>query len=143
MSGGIVRAGASAVVLRGGEVLLVERGKDAAGGLWSLPGGHVEAGETAMQAAIREVREETGLAVRLLGFVAEHVVPVPATPVQPGLRYVLSVFFGLAEGSEPPAASGDARDACFVALADLGRYRLTDGAAELITRAARLARNRM
>ncbi len=141
MNGGMVRAGASAVVLRGGEVLLVERGKGAARGLWSLPGGHVEAGETAMDAAVREVREETGLAVRILGFLAEHEVPVAATPERPAMRYLLSVFFGIAEGDQPPGAAADARDARFVALPDLPSYRLTDGAADLIARAAHLARH--
>lgn len=141
MSGGIVRAGASTVVLRGGAVLLVKRGKGAAQGLWSLPGGHVDKGETAMQAAIREVREETGLAVRILGFLGEHEVPVAASPGTPGVRYLISVHFGLAEGSQPPAAGTDALEARFVALVDLPRYALTDGAADLITRAARLVRH--
>lgn len=136
----LLRPAASAVVLRGGEVLLVERGKGAAEGLWSLPGGHVEAGETALRAAIREVREETGLAVRILGFLAEHDVAIPATVERAAVTYVISVFFGFAEGGQPPTAAGDARDARFVALSDLPRYPLTNGAADLIARAARLAR---
>jgi ADP-ribose pyrophosphatase YjhB (NUDIX family) len=53
--------GAIAVVLRGDQVLLVQRGKDPGRGLWGYPGGGVEWGETAAQAAIRELREETGV----------------------------------------------------------------------------------
>ena len=55
------RLGAIAVVLRGDQVLLVQRGKDPGRGLWGYPGGAVEWGETAAQAAIRELAEETGV----------------------------------------------------------------------------------
>ena len=53
--------GAIAVVLRGDHVLLVQRGKDPDRGLWGFPGGGVEWGETVAQAAVRELREETGV----------------------------------------------------------------------------------
>jgi ADP-ribose pyrophosphatase YjhB (NUDIX family) len=46
-----------------GRVLLVRRGTDPGRGLWSVPGGRVEAGETAETATAREVQEETGLLV--------------------------------------------------------------------------------
>jgi 8-oxo-dGTP diphosphatase len=46
-----------------GRLLLVQRGHDPHRGLWSLPGGRIEAGESPEQAVVREVREETGLEV--------------------------------------------------------------------------------
>ena len=61
------RAGASAVLFRGESVLLTERGDGPSEGLWSLPGGSIEAGETAEDAARREVREETGLEAHIVG----------------------------------------------------------------------------
>jgi 8-oxo-dGTP diphosphatase len=47
-----------------GRLLLIRRGREPSRGLWSVPGGRVEAGETNEQAVEREVREETGLTVR-------------------------------------------------------------------------------
>ena len=57
--------GAGAVVHRGGKVLLVRRKFPPNQGRWSIPGGLVELGETVKEAAIREIREETGLSVKV------------------------------------------------------------------------------
>jgi ADP-ribose pyrophosphatase len=56
----------AALTLRGREVLLVERGKAPARGLWGLPGGAVEVGETTEEGVAREVLEETGVVVKPL-----------------------------------------------------------------------------
>ena len=60
--------GVAGLVLRGREVLLVERGKAPHNGLWGLPGGVVEVGETLEEAVVREVREETSLVVNPVEF---------------------------------------------------------------------------
>ena len=62
--------GVGAVIFRGEEVLLVRRGQEPALGSWSLPGGVVELGESLGEAMVREVQEETGLAVEVLGITA-------------------------------------------------------------------------
>ena len=58
------RVGVGAVVVRDGRVLLVKRGKPPSQGMWAIPGGRVELGETLQQAVEREIREETSITVR-------------------------------------------------------------------------------
>lgn len=60
---------ADAVILIDGGIVLIERDRSPSKGCWVLPGGMVEDGETAREAAEREAREETGLDVEALEFV--------------------------------------------------------------------------
>ncbi|MCL4765937.1 MAG: NUDIX hydrolase [Hyphomicrobiaceae bacterium] len=131
------RAAASAAVFRGGAVLLVERGKPPAGGVWSLPGGHIEPGETAREAARREVAEETGVTAELLGLADVHDVIIRDAAGALTAHYLLAVFYGRWLAGEPMAAT-DCRDARFVALGDVGSYPLTPGAQRIIETAHRL-----
>jgi ADP-ribose pyrophosphatase YjhB (NUDIX family) len=73
-----------------GRVLLILRANDPGRGLWSVPAGRIEAGETSAEAAVREVREETGLEVVLgevlwRGAVGEFVVEDFAATVSGGV----------------------------------------------------------
>ncbi|MFN3743429.1 MAG: NUDIX hydrolase [Hyphomicrobiaceae bacterium] len=128
------RPAASAVVFRGASVLIVERGKGALPGTWSLPGGHIEPGETARGAAARELFEETGLRVTLKGLVDVHDAIIRNGEGELTAHYVLSVFWGQSAEGVPIAAS-DVRDARFVPISDLDRYRMTPGAQAIIRRA--------
>lgn len=124
-------------VFRSDEVLLVQRGRGNLKGLWSLPGGHIEPGETARAAAVREVREETGVEAELVGLVDIHEVIL--READGGLRahYVIAVFCGRWRAGVP-APGADEISARFVPLGDVAGYPLTDGAAALIERARRL-----
>lgn len=131
------RAAASMAVFRDGHVLLVERGKGPRRGIWSLPGGHIEPGETAREAALRELAEETGVSADLHGLVDVHDVIYRDDGGSLTVHYVLTVYWGRWREGEPRAGS-DSADARFVPLAEIGRYPLTPGAAALIRRAADL-----
>ena len=128
------RYGASAVILRGSEVLLIERGKGLLKGQWSLPGGHIEPGEAARAAALREVVEETGVEAELGGLLDIHEVVRRDAGGGLSAHYLLIVFFGRWLRCEPMAGS-DAAAARFVPIAALGSLPLTDGAASFIHRA--------
>src|SRR2546430_10439078 len=88
------RCGASAAVFRDGAVLLIERAKGALKGRWSLPGGHIEPGETARAAAVREVHEETGVEADIHGLVDIHEVILRKPDGTLLAHYLISVFCG-------------------------------------------------
>jgi 8-oxo-dGTP diphosphatase len=98
-----------AVVLDGaGRLLLIRRGHAPSTGLWSVPGGRVEAGETLEEAVVREVLEETGLAVRP-GPVAGRLT-IPGD----GVVYAETDFVcTLIDPAAQPVAGDDADDALF------------------------------
>lgn len=97
-------------------------------GLWSVPGGRVEAGESLEDAVHREVREETGLQVELRG-IAGHVV-LPAA--RAGDSYVVTDYRAVvAPGtSAEPVAGDDAAAARWVSRAELGALACTPGLIE-------------
>lgn len=125
---------ASALLFRDGLVLLVRRGDGPARGLWSAPGGRVEPGETAIEAAHREVWEETGLVAHDLVALATHVVVAPAKRGWPATTYRIEVFAGVA-GCGLPHAGGDAAEARFFNPRELSRLNTTTGLAAFVEQA--------
>ena len=131
------KAGASAVLFRGEAVLLVERGDGPSEGLWSLPGGSIEAGETAEDAARREVNEETGLEAHIVGLAGVYDIIDRDETDAVVLHYVLATYFGRI-GDGAPKPGGDARDARLVAIAELADLPMTPGTRHVIEEARRL-----
>jgi 8-oxo-dGTP diphosphatase len=126
--------GVGAVIFKGDEVLLVRRGQEPAKNSWSLPGGLVELGETMTAAIHRELAEETGISVRLLGIsaVLERIFPDPDGRI--AYHYVLVDFLcDYLTGELRPRS--DITAARFVPLAELSGYGLPQFTADIIRRA--------
>lgn len=66
----LVRAGTAVIIVNAAGRILLEKRSDS--GLWGLPGGRIEPGESLIEAALREVREETGLTVEIVGLVGVY-----------------------------------------------------------------------
>ena len=113
---------------RDGRVLLVERGRPPGEGLWSVPGGRLEPGETLAQAVAREVREETGLVVEVGPFVCV------IERIGDDHHFVILDYLARAIGGELAAAS-DARAVRFVDDVGLAELPLTDGLVAVLARA--------
>lgn len=131
------RVGVGAVILEDNAVLLVKRGTAPSRGKWSLPGGLVQLGESAEAAAIREVEEECGLRVRLLGVagVVDRITRDPEGRVR--YHYVLVDYLAIPEGGILRAGS-DADEVRWVPIGELNHFDTTDGLAAMIQRAVRL-----
>ena len=81
--------GVGIVVWRGDEILLVRRAKPPRLGEWSIPGGAQSVGETVFEAAIREVREETGISIRPTGIVTVVDSVIRDAEQRPQFHYTL------------------------------------------------------
>ena len=126
----IIKA-ASACVWRGSKVLIARRGKALGKGLWSLPGGKLESGESAQAAAMRELLEETGVISKLEHFVGDYEVDAGTA------RFIISCFAGHYQAGEAKAAS-DSDDVAWVEISALDRYRLAPNTRAAIEAALKL-----
>lgn len=112
-------AAVGVVCLRGDDVLLVRRGKPPLEGRWSIPGGRIEWGERAVDAALRELSEETSVTAEIVGLVdvvdavmtRSSAESAPARD-RPWGHYVLIDYAARWTGGEP-IAGDDAAEARF------------------------------
>jgi ADP-ribose pyrophosphatase YjhB (NUDIX family) len=126
--------GVGAIIEERGCVLLVERGQEPLKGVWSLPGGVVEAGELLKDAIRREVLEETGLEVDPVSIaeIFERIMPDGSGRTE--YHYVLIDYLCKVTGGNLSPAS-DAARARWVPRAELPSYHITEGTLAVIEKA--------
>jgi 8-oxo-dGTP diphosphatase len=110
-----------------GRLLMIQRGHDPGAGLWSIPGGRIEPGETDAQALVREMLEETNLQVKVGRLIGRVQRPGLAGSVIDIRDYAATVTGGTLR------AGDDAADARWVTPAELARLEVTEGLIEALT----------
>lgn len=123
----------SGVIFRDGKVLLVRRARSPGKGFYSLPGGRVEFGESLHTALHREVDEETGLRIEILGFAGWREV----LPTSGGGHYVIMSFAARWTEREP-VLNDEHDDFKWLAPEAIGDLKITGGLLGVIEAARRL-----
>ena len=130
----------SAAIGRDGKVLLVRRARPPASGLYSLPGGVVEIGETLHQALVREVREETGMAVEPLGLAGD-----PARRERQDDEMTLDAVLRIADDrlAKPgePCLNEELSEALWIEPPEVAGLPTTPGLAAIVAAASEQLRN--
>ncbi|WP_370327668.1 NUDIX hydrolase [Euzebya sp.] len=105
--------GIGVIVLRDGRLLVVQRGRPPGRGLWAVPGGRLEVGETIAEGVVRELAEETGLVGTPRGLcgIAERIGP--------DHHIVIHDWWVDVEGDAEPVAGDDAVAVAFVSRPEL------------------------
>ena len=119
---------ASVAIVRKTDLLLIQRNRPPSEGLWTLPGGRLEPGETAEQCAIREVREELGLELFALR---------PLLKLRHG-QFELQTFATQAFEGEVAADAGEIRGWRWVRAHEVARLKTTPQLGEVAAAAFRI-----
>ena len=130
---------ASAAIVRDGKVLIVRRAQPPAGGLFSLPGGVVEVGETLHEAVAREVREETSLTIEpvaLAGY-REAIGKDDGGRIR---RHFVILPFAARWIAGEPVLNEELTEALWLDPAAVTGLRTTEGLAEIVANAMALMR---
>ena len=119
---------ASVAIVRKDDLLLIQRNRPPSEGLWTLPGGRLEPGETAEQCAVREVREELGLELFALR---------PLLKLRHG-QFELQTFATQAFEGEVAADAGEIRGWRWVRAHEVARLKTTPQLGEVAAAAFRI-----
>ena len=121
----------SAAILRDGKVLIVRRARKPALNLYTLPGGVVEVGERLEEAVMREVREETALAIEPVALAGHREAIVRDAQGRIERHFVILCFAARYLSGEV-ALNEELDDARWLAPSELAGLHTTDGLAEIV-----------
>lgn len=123
------------ICFRGEDVLLIRRGKAPLKGGWSIPGGHIEFGERAEDAALRELAEETGVTADICGLVdVVDGIFTSRRSAETTRHYLLCDYVARWQSGEPQAAD-DAAFAAFISPEELAEVSIWDETRKIIAAA--------
>ena len=125
---------ASAAIVRDGKILVVRRARPPAHGLFTLPGGVVEVGETLAQAVVREVSEETGLTIEPVALAGFRETIVRDAEARVERHFVILCFAARWRGGEP-VLNEELSEARWIDPAELADLSTTPGLAEIVAAA--------
>jgi len=121
----------SAAIIRDGRVLIVRRNNPPAHGLYTLPGGIVETGETLHEAVIREIDEETGLAIEPVALAGYREAIFRDKDNRTERHFVILAFAARWLSGEP-RLNEELHDATWMRPSELAGLKTTEGLAEII-----------
>lgn len=135
----LIQPAAGVVCIKSGQVLLIRRGTPPMTGEWSLPGGRIEPGERAREAALRELKEETGVDAEIKGLIdlVDAIVENRAGTLVTR-HYLLCDFLAIWTSGEP-VAGDDAAEARFFPLSQIAGLGLWSETERIILEGARMA----
>ncbi|HVS89097.1 MAG TPA: NUDIX hydrolase [Candidatus Acidoferrum sp.] len=138
--------GVGGVIIDEGRALLIRRGSEPLRGEWSIPGGTLELGETLAEGVARELLEETGLVVRVLGQIevferiyTEKSGGASKKKERPRFHYVIVDYFCERVSGEPRAGS-DVTDVAYAREDELDKFHLTETALRILRKAFAMER---
>jgi 8-oxo-dGTP diphosphatase len=127
----------SAAIFRDGKVLLVRRAGPPAKGLWTLPGGRVEVGERLVDAVTREVMEETGLTIDVIGLAGYRESILPDAVGDRGRHFVILPFAARWVAGEV-ALNDELDDSRWLSIDAVTALQTTEGLLDILRRAEKL-----
>lgn len=128
------------VVIKGDEILLIRRNKPPNPGSWSIPGGAQELGETTIQAAIREVREETAVTIENLHFL-DIIDLIDRDPEGRVKHHYTLIDYAANYHSGTLMAGDDAEQAKWVPIEQISEYSLWSETEKIILAAVEKLKN--